>query len=319
MIKGTMCVRSAAFALAASAMLASRGVAQAPVSAGTTPGSRASQPAPTPSAAAPTSPFRIAIARGTPAPCTAPASGGAAVPGAADPGAEALAAHLSKRLKRPVELCRFATRAEAGKALAAKAVDFALLDRASLPQGDAWRPLLTERAPDTIGRVLSVVVVPASSKLAGLGDLHGKRFVYGGTGLAYQTGPKAALSDNGLPADAVASEHVAAAPEQALGQLRSGAADVMVLHAAAWQRLCRPARQGDAPCANLKAIWTGREHPRTAWTVRTDLDRETLYRLVGVLVALHLENRQAFDWMAPGATELTPVEADAFGLRAARP
>jgi hypothetical protein len=44
------------------------------------------------------------------------------------------------------------------------------------------------------------------------------------------------------------------------------------------------------------------------------MDFETLHRLVGVMVALHLENPPAFKWLAPGAVELTPPEADALRI-----
>jgi hypothetical protein len=62
----------------------------------------------------------------------------------------------------------------------------------------------------------------------------------------------------------------------------------------------------------MREIFRGRQPAETAFGVRTDLDAETRLRLVGILMAMHLENRAAFDWLAPGATELTPTEATAL-------
>jgi ABC-type phosphate/phosphonate transport system substrate-binding protein len=248
-------------------------------------------------------PFRIGIALGTPGPCAVPTN---------DAGAEALAGHLNARLKRPVEICRFATTAEAGAALASNQVDFALLDQANAPDLAQARALVTPRPDGSIGRIMSVVAAPKSSSIASLNDIAGTRAVFAGQGAAFISGPKTAISDNGGPIEALASETIEATPEQAVERVRTGEGDILVTHVAAWQRLCRGAREGDEPCADFKVVWMGRERAKTAWALRADADRDTLYRLAGILLALNLENPAAFAWMAPGAVELTPVEAGAL-------
>lgn len=254
-------------------------------------------------AEAPTGPFRIGIALGTPGPCAVPTN---------DAGAEALADHLGARLKRPVEICRFATTEAAGAALAANQVDFALLDQANAPDLATARALVAPRAKDSIGRIMSVVAAPKSSSIASLKDISGTRAVFAGQGAAFISGPKAAISDNGGLIETLASETIEPTPEQAVERVRTGGGDILITHVAAWQRLCRGARAGDEPCADFNVVWMGRERAKTAWALRADTDRDTLYRLAGILVALNLENPVAFSWMAPGAVELTPVEAGAL-------
>jgi ABC-type phosphate/phosphonate transport system substrate-binding protein len=254
---------------------------------------------------APATGFRIGVVADAPAACAAETG---------TSGADALALHLTLRLQRPAEICTFASMAEAGKALAARQIDFVKLDAAGMASaGSDVRPLLAPRAPGSIGRILSVAVVKSDAPAQRLEDIHGMRVAFAGANPAHHAGPKAALSKNGLPADAFASELLAATPEAALLSLQMGKSDVLVMHASAWQRVCRGQDPKDKPCAGLREVFRGREPVSEAFVVRIDLEQETRLRLVGILVALHLENRTAFDWMAPGAAELTPTEASAFG------
>jgi ABC-type phosphate/phosphonate transport system substrate-binding protein len=228
-------------------------------------------------------------------------------------GADALAIHLSARLQRKVEICTFSNTTEAGQALAEGRADFAMLDAAGAAiAGPGVRSLMTRREPGSIGRILSVAVVRADSPAQSLADLQPGRFVFGGTGPAQHDGPKAAILGNGALASAINTELFAASPAEAFSKLQSGEADVLVLHASAWQRTCRGEKASDRPCAGMREIFRGRQPAETAFGVRTDLDAETRLRLVGILMAMHLENRAAFDWLAPGATELTPTEATAL-------
>lgn len=255
--------------------------------------------------------FRIGVVGAAPVPCSA--EKGIA-------GADALAGHLSARLQRPTETCTYGSTLDAGKALSAGEVDFVKLDASGMAAGGtAVRALIAPRAPGSIGRILSVAIVRADSPAQRLTDMHGLRVAYAGFNPAHYAGPKAALKTNGWPADAVASEQVEVTPEAALKSLKSGGSDLLVMHASAWQRVCRGEKPADKPCAGLREVFRGRERLAEAYAVRTSLDQETRLRLVGVLVALHLENRAAFDWLAPGAAELTPTEADAVGAGSVAP
>jgi ABC-type phosphate/phosphonate transport system substrate-binding protein len=261
---------------------------------------------------------RLALAQGAATPFRVGVIADQAKPCAARTGvvgADALAAHLSGRLQRPVEVCSFASTRDAGQALAAGAADFVALDADGMAAaGPGARSLLTPRPPGSIGRILSVAVLRADAPQSSLGDLGGLRFVYGNPNPAYYAGPKAAIADNGLPAGGGSAETIANTPEEAFARLVGGQADVLILQSSAWQRLCRGAKPTDKPCAGLKEVWRGRARPERAFGVRSNMDLETLHRLVGVMVALHLENPPAFKWLAPGAVELTPTEADALRI-----
>ncbi|MBI1338919.1 PhnD/SsuA/transferrin family substrate-binding protein [bacterium] len=254
-------------------------------------------------------PFRVAV-EGAEGACTASAG---------EPGAEALRSHLEHRLKRTVLACGFATKSAAGAALAAGDVDLAMLDGPAFVDAGAGaasgiRALVAPRAAAGVGRILTVGVVRGEGKPASLKEAGTARIVYAGTAPPFYAGPRAAALDHGLAPPTADREVTAAGPEAALSALRAGEADLMLLHASAWQRVCRGERTGDMTCGDLKEIWRGRSSASVAWSVRLDMDRETMLRLVGVLVALHLENRPAFEWMAPGAGELTPTEAGALAV-----
>lgn len=102
---------------------------------------------------------------------------------------------------------------------------------------------------------------------------------------------------------------------EALAALRSGKADVVALEAAAWQRQCQ-ATKGKSPCGDLKVVWRARPEAEHAFAVRRDLPDPMRYRLLGVHLAMHLEDRPAFDWasaqLAPGAADFEPAEAQAL-------
>lgn len=266
--------------------------------------------------AAPTNPpLRIAVPGPVAGPCT-PA-------GAAATAAErALYAHLSRRLERPVQRCPVADRAAAAAALAAGRADLAVLDPAAYrPVAGQVRAILTTRPRSGPSRVPVVAVVRRTSRATTLAELRGLGAVYGGgqpTGLAL---PRRVLADHGAPAGFFAAETVAADPEAAIAMLRAGGADVLLLNASAHQRLCRADRPGQEPCADLKTVFRGRARPATAFAVRRDMPDELRFRLIGVMVALHLEAPAAFAHIlaqTPGTGELEPTEADALAVSASR-
>lgn len=261
----------------------------------------------TASAAEP-APLRIAAVTPAPAPC-------AALPENAPEGEKALHAHLSARLKRPVLRCAYANAADAARAVAKGEADFARVGAAAYaPVAAQLRPVLAARQPAALGRVLTVAAVLASDAASSLADLKGRKAVFGGSAAYAFAEPKRALADAGLdPAGFAATETAAGAPEAA-AQLRSGAAGAMILHAAAWQRLCRADKPDEKPCGDLKIVWRGRPSIAEGFVMRRDADPELRLRLIGIMIALHLEARPALEFLASGAAELNPVEESAFGV-----
>jgi ABC-type phosphate/phosphonate transport system substrate-binding protein len=251
-------------------------------------------------------PLRIALATGASGACAAPEAG-------AEPGALAYAAHLSARLERPVLYCPVADRTAAAALIAAGEADLALLDQATFPVAAASaRPYLAPRGFSDRGRVETVAVVLAAGPRQSLRDVVGARFVFGGADWVSLEEPQRALRDHGISQEALAGAQTAADAPAAAAAVRGGQADIAVFYSAAWQRLCRRSAEDPDPCADLREVWRGRPTPESAWVIRTEIDLETRVRLVGVHIALHLENPEAFAWIAPGAPLLEPTEAGAL-------
>ncbi|MFZ3005212.1 MAG: PhnD/SsuA/transferrin family substrate-binding protein, partial [Phenylobacterium sp.] len=192
--------------------------------------------------------------------------------------------------------------------------DMALLDRVSFaPVAGATRAILTIRPEGGLNRIPVVVAAPAAGPVKRLEDLRGKTLAFGGSTPAARALPSRVLADRGFGADVFKAELAAADAEDALGKLRSGEADAMVLHAAAWQRLCMPDDPKAKPlCKDLTVLLRARPQATQAIVVRKDIADETRYRLIGIHMPMYLENRAAFAWAsswAPKAAEFEPTEA----------
>jgi ABC-type phosphate/phosphonate transport system substrate-binding protein len=221
--------------------------------------------------------------------------------------------HLSERLEIPVEACPIADRAEGAKRLADKSIDMALLDPASYaPVAASVRPFLTNRI-GTLGRTEAVVVVAEASPMRQLAEIASKQLVFAGKIPVMWDDPKRALRDAGVGDATLVTAVAAANADAATAALRAGAADAMVLHSAAWTRLCRGASKSDRPCKGLRELWRGRSIASEAWAMRRDMPPETWVRLVGIHVGLFGDAPAIAAWLAPGATEIEPIEATGLG------
>ncbi|HYD43834.1 MAG TPA: PhnD/SsuA/transferrin family substrate-binding protein [Phenylobacterium sp.] len=269
-------------------------------------------------ATAPVGVAKAAIRIALPAPATAPC---AALPAAASPTEKAYFALLARRMKTEVLACPMADRAAAARALAAGGVDLAVLDGASYPlaAGKA-RAILTVRPEGALSRVPAVLAVRAR-ETRGLPALKSGVVVYAGRGPAAYANPKKALTDH-LGPHLFARETFAVDAEGALAALRAGRADAAVVHGGTWYRQCRGVSPADKPCADLKALWQGRPRATLAVVARKDLPEQTRFRLIGIHVAMHLEDPAAFAWArawTPGAAEFEAAEAEALTQRPLAP
>ncbi len=221
--------------------------------------------------------------------------------------------HLSDRLEIPVEACPLADRAEGAKKLAEKAIDVTLLDPASYaPVAAAVRPFLTKRV-GTLGRTETVLVVTDASPILSLPQAEGKRLIFAGKIPVMWDEPKHALHDAKLSDATLGAAAATTDSHAAMAAVRSGAADAMVLHSAAYTRLCRGAAKSDRPCAGLREVWRGRPIAQEAWAMRRDMPPETWVRLVGIHLALFTDAPDIAAWLAPGTTEIEPIEATGLG------
>jgi ABC-type phosphate/phosphonate transport system substrate-binding protein len=248
-------------------------------------------------------PFRVARL-GEDAPCAAP---GPAAPAAA----RAYAAHLSARLKRPVALCGFAQSAAAGAALAAGAVDLALLDAAGFaPHQARVRAILAGRPQTGPGRALAVLLARSADPRTAPAAFAQARLTLAGAGTPMEAPVRMALAQAGLAS--AARPHAVERGAAALAALRSGAADAALLDAAAVTRECRADDAASRPCADLKEVWRGRPRPALAWAVSRAMPEALRFQIIGVHIALHQEAPQAAPFALAGmagAALLEPAEA----------
>ena len=253
-------------------------------------------------------PFRIGV--------LAPASGPCAAPGASAPAGErAYFDLLNKRLERQVLACPVANPQDAAAALVAGKLDMTALDAVSYPAAkSAARAAMTVRLQGGLARVPVVLMVKAGQA----GDpqsLKGRTIAFGGSAPVALLLPRAVLAQQGYGPGEFGHELIVDDEAAALAALRSGKADVVALESAAWQRQCQ-ASKGKSPCGDLKVVWRARPEAEHAFAVRRDLPDPMRYRLLGVHLAMHLEDRPAFEWasaqLAPGAADFEPAEAQAL-------
>lgn len=258
-------------------------------------------------AASPTADLRIAAISATPGEC-------APLDGSADPGEKAYYEHLAKRLGVKVLKCPVADAVAAGAALAAGKLDMAVLDPAAFaPIQAATRSILTIRPEGGLNRVPVILAVLPTSPAKTLEDLKGKTLIFGGTTPAARVLPVKSLADRGAGDGFFGATVFEPDGDAALAKLRAGGGDAMVLHAAAWQRLCRPDDPKEKPaCDDLRVLMKIRPQAAHAIVVRKDIPAETRLRLIGIHMPLHLENKPAFAWAsswAPTPAEFEPTEA----------
>ena len=257
--------------------------------------------------AAPPPAFRIGVIGAAAGPCAAP-------PASAPAGERAYFDLLAKRLERPVLACPVASYADGAAALAAGRLDMAVVDAASYPAVSATvRTAMTVHAGGAPVRVPVVLAVKVGHDGAAT-TLKGRPVAFGGSSPVALALPRQVLAEQGY-ADA---EQVDANEAAAIAALRAGKADAVALQVGAWQRQCQNPSPKVQPCADLKEVWRARPQALRAYAVRRDLPDQLRYRLLGVHMAMNLEDRGAFAWAAsqlaqgpsePAAADFQPAEA----------
>lgn len=229
------------------------------------------------------------------------------------------ARHLQKRMEVPVSFCPLVGPQAIANAIADGKVEIGLIDGpAYLPVKDRIRPILAVRPDTGPGRAITVVVVPDKAADRSLADLVEKSRA-GKLGLILSSenaevlgAVRRGLTVGGIAPDSLAKARLEANAKSAADALRSGDGDAVGVGAAEWYRYCRGVKKDDKPCGDLREVWRGREPVAQAWAVRRDISPESWARLVGIHVALFQEEPVIARWLAPGAREITPVEASAL-------
>jgi ABC-type phosphate/phosphonate transport system substrate-binding protein len=269
------------------------------------------QPKPAPQNKATPSPvasssLRISIPSKSPSACTAAPS---------DPAALAYVNHLKARLGKPVLLCGAKDGAAAALALASGEVDLAILQPADLATPTPKiRSILAPRVDPATGRVLSVVVSLAKSGIDSTAKLSGLRPIFIANLPASRDVPLRALEDHGVDTKAFGPE-LMATENTGFAALKEKKGDFLVLTAGARQRMCREVDPEKTACPEFVEIWRGRPTADKAFATQSNMSNADRYQLVGIHIALHIQNKAAFEFVSqqfPGATSLDPSEAGAL-------
>jgi ABC-type phosphate/phosphonate transport system substrate-binding protein len=269
------------------------------------------------SAVAPPADFKLAVQReligaGNGGSATQPAQDCPQISG--DAALEAYRQFLAKRLERPVVICGFATQSDVTTAMLAQKVDMAVLQPESgKPAQAGLRAILAPRFEPLSGRVLGVALAMKSSGITSLNQRPGLRPIFIGTEPPSRAIILEGITDHGFDVTQLADE-VIADENTGYAALKSNRGDVLLVTAGARQRVCRAIDQKTG-CDDLIELWRGRPTAPVAFVVRNEMAEADRYQLVGVHVAMHKQNPEAFAFIAklmPGAIMLDPTEAGAL-------
>lgn len=223
------------------------------------------------------------------------------------------AQHLESRFSSAVELCFSSDGTwEAGEPL-----DLAWGAREMLASlEDGFRPILTARRPDGLGRVPMVFFTVSDHSGRSMADI-------GQNSLAVNTRdplpinvdmPLEVLSDFGIVRDTVELVETPG-PEDTVAAVRSGAAMFGALEVSSWARTCNVYVQDQVGCDDMHVIANVRPRAEEGMVIRNDASKELRYRMIGVHAYLHLQSPESFRWLVgDDAPELEPTEAEAFQI-----
>jgi hypothetical protein len=227
--------------------------------------------------------------------------------------------HLASRMEVPVSLCPMAEYSAIAAAIADGRIEMGPVDRAGLaPVAEKIRPILAVRPDTAPGRAIAAVVVREAAPARTLADLApaagrvGARLILSRENSDILDGVRRILTSAGFPAASLAAASAQPDAETAAAALRSGAGDAAAVGGAEWYRYCRGTKKDETPCAGLREVWRGREPVAVAWSVSRNIAPESWAQLVGIHIALFLEQPAIAAWLAPGGREITPVEATAL-------
>ena len=182
-------------------------------------------------------------------------------------------------------------------------------------QGD-YRPFLTPRRSNGLGRVPVVVFKRASTATEAIADLRGERLALSDhlPATLNRDIPLELLSNFGLSEDDFELVFVDG-PNAVAEAVATGAADIGALEATSWARTCEAYGPNHPDCDQLEVLLNLRPRAEQGMVIGNDISKEIRYRMVGVHTRLHLENEVAFRWLVGAdAPELEPTEQEAFTI-----
>ena len=239
-----------------------------------------------------------------------------------DLNARAYADILEARFNTDVTLCLTETYQEAAQLAAQGDVNFVWSDQGSAqPLLETWRPILTLRDHNGLGRVPFVVFgLPGSSSAAQTASMSEADLAFLGRppkplniDLARQF-----LADFGVETVDSSEIREFSSIEAVFDAVETGVAQAGIVEGGTWGRSCNVLDPTSKLCDHLEVLIYDRPRAEYAFMVPNDIDVERHYRFVGVQIALHLESPNAFQWLSQGeGSEYDPTEAAALQPKSA--
>ncbi|MGJ3647906.1 PhnD/SsuA/transferrin family substrate-binding protein [Sphingomonas sp. GlSt437] len=248
--------------------------------------------------------LRLGIQAARAGPCATPSSSTPA-------SLAALAKHLAGRLRLSVELCPFADTTAAATALAKGSVDLALLTPATWPiVNGRGRPILTLRPQGALPRSPILAVTRATAGPLTAAAIAARRVITVKHDALGYDAARAAVATHGGDAINRQPSTAVGSFSAALATLAAGKADVALVPTDLWFVGCGASK---TVCAPYRIAWQNRPIAQHAWVLRGGLPDELRYRLIGIFIALPLDNPQAFAGAAGGVRgAFEPTEASAL-------
>ena len=234
-----------------------------------------------------------------------------------DPVAKSYAELLTDRFNTEVTLCLTDTPEEVVSLAERQEVNFAWVTKeAAAPILGAWRPALTLRYENGLGRVPFIMFAlkdsPSAGNLSALTASNIGLIDRPPRALHIDLAKRVLEDFNLLQDDGV--EPVAYPTHEALFEaVESGQISAGVLESGTWGRVCAVLDPDAMFCDHFEIVLYDRQRADIGFILPTDTERERFYRLIGVHIALHLDLPAAHDWLRQGSGfELEPAEATAM-------
>lgn len=229
---------------------------------------------------------------------------------------------LAARFNTDVTLCLTETYADLAELAGREEVNFVWLDQErALPLLDSWRPMLTLREHTDLGRApLVLFSASAANEVKSFADVNLADIGFLGRppeALNIDLA-KRLLSDYGVAGDYSAAPRRFATYADLMDAVETGEVRAGILEGGTWGRACGVLDPASTFCDHLNALIYDRPRAIEAFMIPLTTDKERHFRLIGVHIALHIENPDVFAWLSQSkGPEYEPTEADAMRPKSA--
>lgn len=234
-----------------------------------------------------------------------------------DDAARAYGLHLSARFNTQVELCLFETPGEAVAMAGRGEANLVWVDQSSAePILESWRSSLTLRPDTGLGRPPFVLFTRVQEgQSIQIETLSGDQIGFLDrlpTDLNIDLAQDI-LRDYGLNAESLEESALFPSIDALFKAVEDGVVQAAILEAGSWGRSCAVLEPDSTICDGFDVLMYDRPRALNALMIPRTTSNERHYRLVGVHIALHLEQPEAFAWLSQGlGQEFDPTEPNAM-------